>query len=324
MSLKDRMAQFSEKTGFVKLVGRVLRPRDNRAAILAYHHLSANGNAVLPGLPVEMFYRQVSWLKRNCDVVPLSQLVTDLREGRDLSGKIVLTFDDGYASFFRYAFPILHAYHLPATLFVTTDFLDGQIPWYDKLRYILYETEERTFEFAVNGAVHRFALEDAAGRSRAYRELKRMLGSLPPQKRQTRLLDLQVVLQVEDFSPLVGATMNWEQLQLISWAGIEIGGHTVTHPSLSQISVEEQQREVMQCKRQLEQALNLPVRHFCYPTGKSDDFNVQVERIVADAGFESACSSEIGYVTPGDNSFSLKRLYTTEPYLAKFIWRLPQ
>ncbi len=323
MRFKDQVARFSEKMGLINLLGRVLRPKANQAAILVYHRIGANGNPAFSGLPQEDFYRQISWLKQNCDVVSLTQLTADVQAGRDLRGKIALTFDDGYADFFRFAFPILHAYNLPATVFVTVDFLNGQIPWFDKLRYMLFQTRIPRLEFPANGGMARFPLQNSAERLAAYRILKRVLGGQPPAERRRCLLDLQVLLQIEDFLPLVGSTMSWEQVQLVSKAGIDIGGHTLTHPFLSEIGPEEQQREISLCKQQLEYALGREVRHFCYPTGKAEDFDGAVENMVRAAGFQSACSSEIGYVQPGDPPFRLKRLYTTEPYLAKFVWRLP-
>lgn len=320
---KNALAKFSEEMGITGLLGKVLRPKENKAAILAYHRIADDGETGIPALPVQMFYRQVLWLKRNCDVVSLQQLVEDLTAGRELSGKVVLTFDDGYSDFFTVAFPILHALGLPATVFVVTDFLDGRVPWYDEIHFLLSQTPLKAFDFRLNGRVERYTLENAAQKTEVYRKIKSVLGGLSPDDRQIFLQRLRAALSMEGSGPLNGLTMNWRQLDLVRRAGVDVGGHTVSHPRLSALSLSAVRQEVQGCKIQLERALDQPVRHFCYPTGKSDDYSVEVKRVVREAGYAAACSSEVGYVQPGDDPYELRRLYTTEPYFAKFAWRLP-
>jgi peptidoglycan/xylan/chitin deacetylase (PgdA/CDA1 family) len=41
---------------------------------------------------------------------------------------VALTFDDGYLDFWLHVFPVLRRYELKATVFVTTDFIDGETP----------------------------------------------------------------------------------------------------------------------------------------------------------------------------------------------------
>lgn len=72
------------------------------------------------------FKRQMIFLKENgYRVISLDQLLDFLEFKRQLPEKsVVLTFDDGWRSFYDIAFPILRDYGFPATLFVRTDFID--------------------------------------------------------------------------------------------------------------------------------------------------------------------------------------------------------
>src|SRR5262249_48692534 len=46
---------------------------------------------------------------------------------------LAITFDDGYRDNYDYAAPILREYNLPATFFVTTEFIGSNVvPWWDR------------------------------------------------------------------------------------------------------------------------------------------------------------------------------------------------
>ncbi|MBT8550141.1 poly-beta-1,6-N-acetyl-D-glucosamine N-deacetylase PgaB [Polynucleobacter paneuropaeus] len=67
-----------------------------------------------------------SWLKANdYKVVSLRDVLIAKKGGKPLPDKaIVLTFDDGYESFYTYALPLLKAFQYPATLAIVGSWLD--------------------------------------------------------------------------------------------------------------------------------------------------------------------------------------------------------
>jgi peptidoglycan/xylan/chitin deacetylase (PgdA/CDA1 family) len=92
--------------------------------ILTYHQLAfakPNKMAVLQ----TNFERQMAYLKRNhYQVIPLQQFVDFLQmKGQVPQRAVVITFDDGWASTYHIALPILKRYGYPATLFVTMDMI---------------------------------------------------------------------------------------------------------------------------------------------------------------------------------------------------------
>ncbi|MFN3217423.1 MAG: polysaccharide deacetylase family protein [Acidimicrobiales bacterium] len=53
-------------------------------------------------------------------------------------------------------------------------------------------------------------------------------------------------------------------------AGHEIGSHTISHPHLPQLPIDELRRELVTSRRDLEAAIGVPVAHFASPYGEAD------------------------------------------------------
>ena len=105
-------------------------------AILCYHAIDPEWVSPLVISP-ETFRRQCSWLDSRRRPVDLSEAVRHIdRAGRLPRGMVVLTFDDGFATVYEHAFPILAAARLPATVFLVAETLtpegrtvDWVAPW---------------------------------------------------------------------------------------------------------------------------------------------------------------------------------------------------
>jgi peptidoglycan/xylan/chitin deacetylase (PgdA/CDA1 family) len=65
----------------------------------------------------------------------------------------------------------------------------------------------------------------------------------------------------------------------------EIGGHTLEHRPLNQVSLPTAWAEISGCKRWLEGVISRPVTAFCYPRGKH---NSRIAALVQQAGFLGA------------------------------------
>jgi peptidoglycan/xylan/chitin deacetylase (PgdA/CDA1 family) len=91
--------------------------------VLCYHRFGTGGGKMT--VSPANFAAQMDWLVRNrYHVVRLGQLAAYLEGREPLPEKsVVITFDDGYESVYRHAYPVLRKHGLPATLFVYTDFI---------------------------------------------------------------------------------------------------------------------------------------------------------------------------------------------------------
>lgn len=96
--------------------------------VLMYHSVSENPTAATRRLSVDpgALDRQVAFLAQNGYTgMTFSHLADALAVGKPLPEKpVVLTFDDGYADFAQVAWPILRSHDFPATVFVTSGWID--------------------------------------------------------------------------------------------------------------------------------------------------------------------------------------------------------
>jgi peptidoglycan/xylan/chitin deacetylase (PgdA/CDA1 family) len=83
--------------------------------------------------------------------------------------------------------------------------------------------------------------------------------------------------------------MNPEMLRELANGGMEIGGHSRTHPNLAKLPEVELEREIRGCRDDLSALAGVPIRFFAFPGGRYDQ---RVIDTCVRAGYEAACSVE--------------------------------
>jgi peptidoglycan/xylan/chitin deacetylase (PgdA/CDA1 family) len=100
--------------------------------------------------------------------------------------------------------------------------------------------------------------------------------------------------------------MTTSQLLEIAGSGlVEIDAHTVNHANLTAISLTSARTEITQGKHALEALLGHPVHHFAYPYGRHD---AEVEKLVAEAGFQTGLTTDKGEEQSYTNRFHMTRI----------------
>lgn len=100
------------------------------------------------------------------------------------------------------------------------------------------------------------------------------------------------------------AMLHWEEIRTMHREGIEFGAHTLTHPALPKLALEEQEREISESKKRIEQALNAPVTSFAYPYGRYDFLSRDLVRQY----FDCACTDRLGLVSVKSDRYALERV----------------
>ena len=100
--------------------------------------------------------------------------------------------------------------------------------------------------------------------------------------------------------------MDWEDLRFLIKKGIKIGSHTLTHPYLTKIPLEEAKKEIELSKKYLEDKLGVEIDTFCYPYGDKDE---KIEEIVKKSGYKYAFTTKEGKFNGIKNPYSINRIF---------------
>jgi len=110
------------KAMLCRLVARVCRPSERRVVVLCYH--SIHPQKAFSSATPELLAQHLVWLKTHCRLIPFSQALQAAQKERGDRPFVAVTFDDGYADNYEYAFPLLRQYGVPATFFVTVGMVE--------------------------------------------------------------------------------------------------------------------------------------------------------------------------------------------------------
>ena len=243
----------------------------------------------------EIFEQQLEYLKKEYTILPLEEALQRLRSGNLPKNALSITFDDGYENNYLYAFPILKGLELPATFFVTTDFVFEKKPlWVDRLEY-------------ASGAGD----APAAVKQKRDGELRAKFKKFSANEREERLRYLESKTRsLENFAAdrRVYAPLTTEQMSEMVEAGMQIGAHTKSHPILSYLSFDEARSENVSSKLMLEQHGFVISPVFAYPNGQLHDWSERDERIAQEAGFTAALTTIQGVNTRETPAYRIRRI----------------
>ncbi len=323
--LKRRLHNSATACGLALQLSKVVP--DSHFTIIMYHRMLDRPDPYYPlgyGIDLGVFTAQLRMFARFCAVLSLDEILARLDAGKRLPRRcIALTFDDGYRDVVTRAWPLLKRYRLPATVTVTVQGADRGFLWPDALRHaIRYTTESSLALETFPGAQRVLPLASESDRIGAVERLDAALKQLPNHEKEAVMRE--VITKLLHIAPeeltIHGLMLSWEELQVMASSGISIGAHTITHPILTRVPEAEAQREIVEARRILTERLGVPVTHFAYPNGEAGDFSPRIERLVADAGFRSACTTVHGMNQRSDNRFALKRINGALTSVRKLVY----
>ena len=276
-------------------------------------------------LPVTRFEQQLKHLKRHYTLLHLSEILNAIRDGDPLPPHAAaVTFDDGFLNNYTTAYPVLKRYQIPATIFLTTSFVDSNdLLWCDLLFVSLRETRRKLLDLSDFG-LHKFRLRSIPEKEDAFWEIVAYMKTLPVRRKDILFDAIHRRLQTNrngcPYLPdFVG--MSWQQAHAMQRSGlIEFGAHTVTHEILSRLSPDAMRFELEESCRIVREKLQLDRISFAYPNGGRADFTFEATRILREIGCTGGLATIEGLNDRDTNLYALKRIPVgSDTSLAQFV-----
>jgi len=260
--------------------------------VLMYHRFSEQP---IPGcVHRDEFSRQVDYLERNFSVMSMGQILNQISTNpASLNNVAVITIDDGYLDFYEVAYPVLRDAGLPATLFLTTRFVDGDFwLWPDRVRYILQQSGYIE-AFEIPGFQQNRCLLDEGLKEILWERIVAFLLSVKDSRKQLWLEEFTLRQRIHvPVAPTIDyRAVTWDQVREMTAANIEMGAHTRTHPSLGMISSMQLKYEIQGAVDDIERQTGCRPESFCFPNGQRDDYADLVKEYVKQAGCKGAVTA---------------------------------
>lgn len=270
------------------------------ARSLVYHHIAGgSGLGALSeskiAIPFDLFRRHLDYLSSRHKVVSLAEQWAQLSSS-EVEDTVSITFDDGYSSVLEIAMPELTKRGIPFAIFFNGNpLLRGrQVP--RVLLSLLLDGPHReslceTFSREYGGSASPEAV------FRAYKE------AFHP------AMDELIFSFADRAPPLPSPFASLaEVIMALRNPLLTAGSHTFSHPVLSRLGAEAQEREILECHRELETAIGRTLGFFAYPYGGKAHFNSLSEQVAGRGDFV-ACSA-YGGVNRRANRTNFERIPT--------------
>lgn len=111
-----------------------------------------------------------------------------------------------------------------------------------------------------------------------------------------------------------------ETLRELDKNNIKVESHTSNHLNLPTLDKENQNREILNSKKSLEEILNRNVDYIAYPYGA---YNEDTKNLAKEAGYKLGFSTDSGWANGNSPSYAIPRVYMSDFYdLDEFINRV--
>jgi peptidoglycan/xylan/chitin deacetylase (PgdA/CDA1 family) len=244
----------------------------------------------------DTFDKQMRYLKKHFNVITLDESIGCLRDKKHLPPRsVVITFDDGWRDNYLFAFPILKKHGLPATIFLSTDYIGtSHVFWFHVVSFILRvgALNSQKMTEIVNG-FEQISKEEkrAIVESLAFPDVFiERLKEIKPHIQEKIIFEMIKESDVRMSGIDKGRWMlDWDEIKEMGENKISFGSHARSHRILTHLDSGEIKTELIESKKAIEEKTKRPVGFFAYPNG---DYTPPIKELVKQTGYLCACAAE--------------------------------
>ncbi len=236
-----------------------------------------------PGMMVtpETFHMHMTLVKSMFETTHLSRWLEKKDKGETLPDRCcAITFDDGWADNYEFAFPVLQQLDIPATIFLVSDMVGRQQPfWPERLaKTLAVIASQHAAQWShasldwLKTCAGSYTFNRSVPTSEQLSEIITGVKSLSDDEINQRLDEIEQQLDL-NMTVDKASLLNWQQLKTMSDTGlIEAGSHTCHHIRLTEEKpAAVLQDEIINSKIVIENKTGAAVKTFCFPNGDYSD-----------------------------------------------------
>jgi hypothetical protein len=252
----------------------------------------------IAGTSSEYLRKCLAYLRKNNYALISVEEAIDLALERRLSHHkwVAFSVDDGFDEQVSLGSKIFAEFDCSASCFLITDLVDGKLwPWDYKLMYIAATASARTIQIEVEGKSHSIALGQADTQKFLLDFVRRVAPSSASALVKKIADTAEIDIPQEPPVNFRGAT--WNEVRAAEKLGMRFGPHSTSHHLLSSLDDTMLEREITVSTKRLEEECANPLRVFCYPSGKADEFDKRAFALMQKLNFKGALSAEEGFLS---------------------------
>jgi peptidoglycan/xylan/chitin deacetylase (PgdA/CDA1 family) len=262
-------------------------------------------------VPVADFQAMLEGVGRVGRAMSMDDVVGICRSGESFpKGAFAITFDDGFENNLTVARPILNRLGIPATVYVTSRFIDENgMSWIDRIEYAMEVVNTRALMLPWS--------EGSVSFTTAAEKIA-VLGDIRAHVKSTPDLDVDAFVsgifrqlnmeEVRSSTEQLDQKMTWDQVREWSGDGFAVGGHSHSHAILSFLAPFKLAREIDVSLQMLREKAGIVTPHYSYPEGLAHCYSDNVIRMLKDRGITCCPTAIDGINRPGADPFHLRRV----------------
>jgi len=264
---------------------------------------------------INKFRKYMKLLSREGNPVSMHEVVRMHKSKIKFKNKsFAITFDDGFENNLKNALPILRYYNVPATIYLTTNFVNkNEMSWIDKIEHAIERTKKNKIYISVLKKEYKLS---SKSEKIAFLDRIRLFvknnNKIKPYTFAKKIINRLGFKEISNLKNELDKKLSWSQINFLKKNKlINLGLHGHTHQILTYLNDSELKSEITQPYKLLKRKAGISSQHFSYPEGLKFCYSKKIISLLKRKKFLCSPTAIFGFNSSKTDLFHLKRVSLT-------------